>query len=206
MTVYRGNFGGITPIGIWDTTMYLSSDTATIGFVFGQFLNFVAALWQGDGVMSFGLQSRTSTNVALTRYQLWELDPLSGKAISTISASDSAHGVGPNALGPIQACGVCELRASWEVGPSLGRMHTPPLMGSEYLEGRIKPTSVAAIRDNFQYAFDNNIGTGVIPVLYSRKSRATASISSFFIPDLPGILTRRCDKYISSAQSGTVTV
>lgn len=204
MKIWRCAFGGITPIGPWDTTLYLSSETANIGFAFGQLLNFTAALWGGDGAGVPGLQAATSPTVILTRYEMWELDPLTGKASSRISASDSAPGTGVDVLGPIQACAVCELRPGVGASPTMGRMHTPPLVVSQYSNGLLGLGSQIDILNAFGYAFSNINGTGVGPVLYSRKTRLSTPVSHFFVPDLPRVLARRSDKYRYRTLTGSL--
>jgi hypothetical protein len=200
MTVYRCRMNGGLPSGeVWSSGFHVQT-AADIAAVATSFSSAVTALWTGTG--SAGVGGVYSTTVTVTSLDVFQLDPVTDKAIAKDERPVTLAGQGPGDALP-QEVAVCVTLRTRTPGPSgRGRMFMPPpLVTTVTPEGRLSPSPQASFAAGIALMLQAMATATHTPVLHT-KGGIDRLISGVDCGDVFDAMRRRRDALIEARISG----
>lgn len=199
MTTFRHVAKGSYPGEAWSFTLH-STSSSTLASVQASWNAAIQAFWTG------ALDALVHTGVSLTEISTASLNSTTGAQVSRLADDVSLPGVAVVGLLPPQLSVVASLRTDLATRAGRGRFYLPPFdKGTvDATTGRLAATAVTDTLAAVNTLLTDLIAASITPVIYSRTTHGTTTVTQVDIGDVFDTQRRRRDKLIEARTSQTL--
>jgi len=191
MTVFRHVAKGTFPGESWSFTLH-TEGTIALTAAQAAWSSALGTLWTDS------LDALVNENVSLTESSTASLSDETGAQVSRLSDDEDLPGVATQGLLPPQCTVVVSLRTALATRAGRGRFYLPTFdKGTVTVSGgRLNSTSITAVVTAAGDMLGSLISDNLTPVIYSRTTRETQTVTQFDVGDVIDTQRRRRDKLI----------